>query len=146
MVFVSACLWGKNCKYSGGNNLRNDLKEELKSEEVVLICPECDGGLPTPRPASEICGENGGESVLKGEGKVINCEGEDVTHEFVKGAEYALELALKLKPEKIYLKQGSPSCGCGRIYDGTFKGNCIKGDGVTSALLKNSGFKVFPIE
>ena len=146
MVFVSACLWGENCKYSGGNNLREGLKENLKNEEVVLICPECDGGLPTPRAASEINGENGGESVLNGEGKVINCEGTDVTCEFVKGAKHALELAFKLKPEKIYLKQGSPSCGCGRIYDGTFTGKCVSGNGVTATILINNGFKVVPVE
>lgn len=146
MVLVSKCLWGENCKYNGGNNLREDLKEHLKNEEVVLICPECEGGLPTPRLPSEIeHGKTAGD-VLLGKGRVINSEGHDVTEEFVRGARNILQMAQILKPSAIYLKQGSPSCGCGEVYDGTFSGNIISGDGITARLLKDNGFYVIPKE
>ncbi len=146
MVFVSKCLWGVNCKYTGGNNLRENLKDLLKNEEVILICPECDGGLPTPRHAAEIEKGFDGKDVICGMAKVINCIGEDVTSQFVSGGKMALELALKYKPDKIYLKQGSPSCGCGIIYDGTFTGVKKEGVGVTCAALIENGFDVIAID
>ena len=134
-VFVSACLLGENCKYNGGNNLRESLLKELDGCEIIPVCPEVFGGMSTPRKPSEIQGE-----------KVVNSEGEDVTVQFEKGAKQTLELALEHKPEAIYLKQGSPSCGCGYIYDGTFSGTKIKGDGITAALLKENGFEVISID
>ena len=146
MIFVSKCLWGENCKYSGGNNLREELKRSLAGEEVILVCPECQGGLPTPRPASEIEYGKDGSDIVCGCGKVINSEGEDVSREFLKGAQIVLELAEKYNPEKIYLKQGSPSCGKGRIYDGTFSGKTKEGMGVTAALLEEKGYTVIAVE
>ncbi|MDP4118093.1 MAG: DUF523 domain-containing protein [Bacillota bacterium] len=146
MIFVSGCLWGKNCKYSGGNNLRENLKEKLKGEEIMLICPECLGELPTPRSPSEIEEGFDGENVICGMGKVFSRDGKDVTAEFLKGAEKVLELAKKHNPKAVYLKQGSPSCGFGLIYDGTFTGVKKAGNGITAQLLIDNGFHVIAEE
>ena len=146
MVFVSRCLWGENCKYNGGNNLREKLKEKLSGEKVVLICPECEGGLSIPRAPSEIESGFCGADVINGCGRVLAKSGGDVTEEFLSGAESVLRLAKKLSPEKIYLKQSSPSCGFGRIYDGSFGGVKKAGNGVTAQLLADNGFDIEAIE
>ncbi|MBQ3053645.1 MAG: DUF523 domain-containing protein [Clostridia bacterium] len=146
MVFVSGCLYGENCKYNGGNNLREELKKLLENEEVVLVCPECMGNMTTPRSPSEINFGGNGKMVTEGKGKVISKEGEDVTSFFLKGANEVLRLAKELKPSCIYLKQGSPSCGCGVIYDGTFSSTKKEGVGVTASILLENGFKIIPVE
>ena len=146
MVFVSKCLWGENCKYNGGNNLRKKLQEKLSDEEVVLICPECEGGLSVPRAPSEIESGFCGADVINGSGRVLAKDGNDVTPEFLKGAESVLKLAKKLSPEKIYLKQSSPSCGLGLIYDGSFGGVKKTGNGVTAQLLADNGFNIEAVE
>ena len=109
MILVSACLLGKNCKYNGGNNFCPAVIEFLKDKEYKEICPECMGGLSTPRAPSEIK-----------DGKVFSKTGTDVTKEFIKGAEESLKLAKEYGVSMAILKQGSPSCGYGRIYDGSF--------------------------
>ena len=146
MVFVSRCLWGENCKYNGKNNLRKELKERLSGEEVVLVCPECEGGLSIPRMPSEI--ENGfcGDDVISGKGRVLVKGGGDVTKEFLQGAGSVLMLAKKFRPKKIYLKQSSPSCGFGLIYDGSFEGVKKAGNGVTAQLLSDNGFDIEAVE
>lgn len=134
-ILVSACLLGTNCKYSGGNNYREEVMEYLKDYEIIPICPEQLGGLPTPRPASEIIGD-----------KVINNEGTDVTSNYQKGAEEALKIAKLLGIKKALLKAKSPSCGNGKIYDGTFSGTLIDGDGITTKLLKENNIEVITIK
>lgn len=134
-VMVSACLLGVNCKYNGGNNNNEELLKLLKNKNVIPICPEIYGGLPTPRIPSEI--KNG---------KVINKSNIDVTMQFEKGALETLKLAQKLNVKIAYLKQNSPSCGFGSIYDGTFSGNKIPGDGVTAKLLKENGIKIISVK
>ena len=146
MVFVSKCLWGKNCKYNGGNNLRCELIKELEGEEVILVCPECEGGLPIPRTPSEIEYGKSGADVINGCGRVLAKDGSDVTEEFLCGAKKVLELAEKHRPTKIYLKQSSPSCGFGLIYDGSFGGIKKKGNGVTAQLLSDEGFFVEAVD
>ena len=131
MIFVSGCLVGENCKYNGENNENSRVLDFLKDKEYITICPECMGGLPTPRHPSEIKDD-----------KVINCVGEDVTCFFKRGAEESLKLANSHKPELIILKSKSPSCGLGEIYDGTFSKTLIKGDGITCRLLIDNGYKV----
>ncbi len=131
MIMVSACLTGENCKYNGGNNKNEKVIEFLKGKEYIKICPEVMGSMTTPRPPSEIKGR-----------KVINSLGEDVTEFFLKGAYEALKLAKKYKASLIILKAKSPSCGLGKIYDGSFSGNLTDGDGITAKLLKKNGFKV----
>ena len=133
-LLVSACLLGTDCKYNGGNNALPP--EQLAALEakyrLVPVCPERDGGLPTPRVPSERRGE-----------RVLNREGEDVTEAFRKGAALALEAARKAGCTRALLKERSPSCGSGRIYDGSFSGTLIPGDGVTAALLKEKGLAVY---
>ena len=134
-ILVSACLLGINCKYSGGNNYTDEVMEFLREYEIIPICPEQLGGLPTPRPASEITGN-----------KVMNNEGKDVTINYKNGAEATLKIAKLLGVKKTLLKAKSPSCGNGTIYDGTFSGTLIDGDGITTKLLKENNIEVITIK
>ncbi|HMM05726.1 MAG TPA: DUF523 domain-containing protein [Clostridiales bacterium] len=131
MIIVSACLLGENCKYSGGNNYNEDVIRYLEGKNYLPVCPEIAGGLSSPRPPAEI--QNG---------RVVDKEGKDLTAAFLKGAEVTLSLAKKHAASLCILKANSPSCGCGRIYDGTFRGKRIPGNGKTAALLLQNGFQV----
>lgn len=130
-ILVSACLIGINCKYDGSNNDNERVLEYLKDKEMILICPEVWGGLTTPRDPSEISGD-----------KVISNKGKDVTANFKRGAEETLKLAKKLGIKKALLKAKSPSCGNGKIYDGTFSKIIIDGYGITAKLLKDNGIEI----
>ena len=130
-ILVSACLLGINCKYDGKNNKNDKVLEYLKDKEVIPICPEIMGGLPTPRVPSEIK-----------DNKVITKENIDVTDNFIKGANEVLYLAKLLNVKKALLKAKSPSCGKNEIYDGTFTHTIIKGDGITTRLLKENNIEV----
>lgn len=130
-ILISACLLGVNCKYDGTNNDNEKVNEYIKDKELIIICPEIMGGLTTPREPSEILNE-----------KVISKSGKDVTQNFKRGANETLMLAKKFNVKKALLKAKSPSCGCGLIYDGTFNGKLIKGDGITTELLKKHGIEV----
>ena len=134
-ILVSSCLLGLNCKYDGGNNYSNEIDEFLKDYDVIPICPEIMGGLPTPRVGSERFGD-----------KVITKDGRDVTEQYKKGAEETLFLAKKYDVKKALLKLRSPSCGSEKIYDGTFTHTVIDGDGVTAELLKNNGIEIITIK
>ena len=131
-IIVSACLLGDNCKYNGGNNLKQNIIDDLKDYTIIKICPEVFGGLLIPRIPAEIKGE-----------KVINKEGIDVTTNYMKGAKIALELALKHNAKIAILKQKSPSCGVGKIYDGTFNGIIVDGFGMTSRLFKEYNIELY---
>ena len=130
-ILVSACLLGVNCKYSDGNNYNEKVIDYIKDYEVIPVCPEIMGGLSTPRPPSEIVGD-----------KVMNNIGVDVTNEYTKGAEETLKLAKLFNVKKALLKAKSPSCGKGKIYDGTFTSTLIEGNGVTVDLLESNGIEV----
>ena len=143
-ILVSACLLGVNCRYDGGNSRNENAVKRHKLEEFVPVCPEEAGGLPTPRPPVEIVGGDGND-VLDGKAKVMTADGEDKTEAFLKGAQHALKLAQSQGATRVVLKSKSPSCGCGTIYDGTFSGTLIVGDGVTAALLKRHGIEVISI-
>ena len=134
-IMVSACLLGENCKYNGGNNLSPELVRLQGGHTVIPVCPEVLGGLPTPRIPAEIVN-----------GKVLNRNGDSVDEAFRKGAEKALEMAMKEKPDLIILQSRSPSCGVKEIYDGTFSGRKIPGQGVFAELLKEAGFNVIDVE
>lgn len=108
-----------------------------------MLCPECVAGMPTPRPPCEITGARGGDGVLMGIARVVSAKGEDKTQEYLAGAREALALCLANKVRVAILKNGSPSCGCSQIYDGTFSGKKISGCGVTTSLLAQSGISVF---
>ncbi|WP_032121575.1 DUF523 domain-containing protein [Clostridium amazonitimonense] len=141
MIIVSACLCGLNCKYNGKNNEVIDIIRKLEKEDIIPVCPEQLGGLPTPRDPSEIF--NGtGEEVLKGKGKVISINGEDYTGYFIKGAEETLKIAKLFQVKKAILKSNSPSCGYKKIYNGDFKGILKEGNGVTAQLLLDNEIEV----
>ena len=140
MYLISSCLCGVNCKYSGGNNLNKKCLELLKEGKGILVCPEQLGGLSTPRLPSEIIGK--AESILQGMDKIINKNNIDVTKEFLKGAEETLKIAKLYNIKKAILKDGSPSCGVNYVYDGSFKGKKIKGNGLTAEILIKNGIEV----
>ena len=143
-TLVSACLLGINCRYNGGNNRDDNVIKRHHTDELVPVCPEEAGGLPTPRPVVEIVGGDGND-VLDGKAKVMTADGEDKTEAFLKGAQHALKVAQAQGTTSVIFKSRSPSCGCGNIYDGTFSGTLIAGDGVTAALLKRHGIEVISI-
>ena len=134
-IMVSACLLGENCKYNGGNNRDPELLRLLSGHEVVPVCPEVLGGLPTPRIPAEIVN-----------GTVINRDGASVDDAFRRGAQRALEIATREKPDLIILQSRSPSCGVKEIYDGTFSGNRIPGHGVFAGMALQAGFRVADVE
>lgn len=131
-IMVSACLLGDNVKYNEGNNQNNELIEFLQNHEVFKVCPEVMGGLKVPRIPAEIVND-----------KVINQEGMDVTDNYENGAKKVLKIVQDNNIKIAILKKNSPSCGSNYIYDGTFSHKLIKGDGITTKLLKENGIKVF---
>lgn len=132
-ILVSACLLGLCCRYDGKSKADERVVKLLEREDITLIpvCPEQLGGMETPREPSE----------RRGEG-VRNRLGEDVTAHYQKGAEETLKLARLYGCGRAILKERSPSCGSGQIYDGTFGRTLTQGDGVTAELLKRSGIEV----
>jgi Uncharacterized conserved protein len=141
MILVSACLAGIYSKYNGGTSCVNEIVELISKGEAIPVCPEQLGGCSTPRPPVELYGGSGGE-VLDGRCSAIRKNGEDVSELLIKGAEEVLKIAEMAGAKKAILKARSPSCGCGKIYDGTFTGRIIKGNGVTSELLIRNGIEV----
>ncbi len=142
-ILVSRCLLGHRVRYDGGASGPVDLLEQwIEEGRVVPLCPEVAGGLPTPRAAAEIPGGQGGQ-VLDGIAAVITTDGEDVSAQFLEGARQALELVQKHGIRVAVLKANSPSCGNLLTYDGTFSGVKVSGEGVTAALLKRHGVRVF---
>jgi len=135
MKLCSACLLGIKCRYDGNGKKDKKVIELSRKEALIPVCPEQMGGLATPRESSEI--KNG---------KVFTQSGKNITKNLQRGAEEVLELAELFNIKEAIFKQKSPSCGCGKIYDGAFSGKIIKGDGVTTALLKKNGIKVISEE
>ncbi len=135
MILVSACLLGENCKYTGGNNRSEAVLALLAEGEYVPFCPEQAGGLSTPRLPSEIRN-----------GRVYSVQGDDMTDRFRLGAERALSLCRAEGVTRAILKEGSPSCGCHRIYDGSFTSRTIPGMGVTARLLAEHGIEIMSDE
>lgn len=131
-IIVSACLLGENCKYNGGNNKCDDVIALAEKFEIIPVCPECFGGLPIPRVPSEIK-----------DGRVYSKTGEDLTEAFLSGAEQTLYIAKEANAPCAVLKENSPSCGFGKIYDGTFSGNKIEGNGITAQLLYDNEIQIF---
>lgn len=133
-VLVSACLMGHNCKYNGGNNQNDILIEYLKDKQVVCVCPEITSGLGAPRPCVEIV-----------DGEIRTKEGENYQKEYQKGVDMTLE---SIKGEKIdlcVLMSRSPTCGVNTIYDGTFSGRLVPGQGMLAKALIDSGYNVIDV-
>ncbi len=135
MKLCSACLLGIKCRYDGKSKPNKKVLALAKKEVLIPICPEQLGGLSTPREPSEQRGK-----------EVFTKSGKNVTDNFQNGAKEVLKLAKLFSIKEAILKQRSPSCGSGQIYDGTFSGTIIKGDGVTTALLKSNGIKIISDE
>jgi uncharacterized protein YbbK (DUF523 family) len=144
-ILISACLLGRPVRYDGKGKLLADPQiERWKAEgRLVGYCPEQAGGLPTPRPPAEIEGGMSGDDVLAGHARVLELTGGDVTAEFVEGGKRAVAFAGEQGCTVALLIDGSPSCGSGFIYDGTFSGIRHPGFGVTAALMRRAGIEVF---
>ncbi len=131
-ILVSACLLGARCRYDGGGNAIPELAELMQRCELIPACPEQLGGLPTPRAPSERVGE-----------RILTRDGADVTAAFLRGAAEACALAERFGARIALLKERSPSCGCGSIYDGSFRGRLIPGDGATAEALRARGVEIY---
>ena len=130
-LLVSACLLGENCKYNGGNNYTPLIEALGERFELLPVCPETLGGLSSPREPAERVGD-----------RVLSRSGEDWTVPFRLGAERTLALVRVKGITRAVLKERSPSCGCGAVYDGTFTGTVVSGDGLTAELLKKNGVQI----
>ena len=130
-ILISACLLGVNCRYDGGAKLIDEIDQLTERYNLIPVCPEIYGGLQTPREPAEII-----------DGKVINKKGEDVSENFTRGANETLHLAELYNCKYAILKERSPSCGFGEVYDGTFSGNLVKGNGYTAESLSKNGIKI----
>lgn len=144
-VLVSACLAGRACRFDGSANADDEVARLVAEGRAVLVCPEVDGGLGTPRPPAEIQGGDGAD-VLAGRARVVTAAGADVTDAYVAGARRALKVAEEAGATSAILKSRSPSCGKSGIYDGSFSRVLRDGDGVTAALLSAHGIEVFTNE
>ena len=130
-IAVSACLLGENCKYSGGNNKNEKVLAFIKNKEVIPVCPEVAGGLPTPRIPAELV-----------DGVAVNRKGTNVDKEFQRGVEESLKKLEREDIELVILQPRSPSCGVKQIYDGTFTGTLKEGQGMFARALIEKGYKV----
>ena len=130
-LLISACLLGVRCRYDGAARRMERLEELMRRHVLVPVCPEVLGGLPTPRPPSELR-----------EGRVVTRDGQDVTEAFQAGAQTALAVARAAGCHCALLKERSPSCGCAGVYDGTFSGRLCEGHGVGAALVRRAGIRV----
>lgn len=135
MKIVSACLAGIHCRFDCKAKTRPEIEELVRNGEALPVCPEQLGGLSTPRKPAERVGD-----------KILAIDGTDVTAEYKRGAEEAFRIAQLSGANEALLKSKSPMCGTNRIYDGTFSGTTINGDGVFAELLKKHGIKVSEID
>lgn len=133
-IAVSACLLGINCKYNGGNNYNKKVVALACDNEIIPVCPEVLGELPTPREPSEIV-----------DGEVKHKNGESVDDKFQKGAAAALDIVKKNNVELVVLQSRSPSCGINEVYDGTFSKRLIPGEGVFARLLRENNIRTVDV-
>ncbi len=143
-ILISACLLGEKTRYDGrANTLDHPLIHKWRQQgRLILVCPESEGGLPTPRPVAEIVG-HGAAQVLSGEARVINLLQRDVSDFFLQGAQIALQRAEEYKIKAALFKEKSPSCGVRFIYNGCLNGTLVRGRGVTTVLLAQNNIQVF---
>ena len=134
-IAVSACLMGENCKYNGGNNLNQRVIDFIGDKEYIKICPEVLAGLGTPRVPIEIVN-----------GEVISRDGVNVDKEIREAVEKILAMLKKEEIECVILKSRSPTCGVKEVYDGTFSGRLIKGEGTLAEALRKAGYRVIDCE
>lgn len=144
-VLVSACLLGEAVRFDGGDKRCADtvLQRWQREGRVLSVCPEVAGGLPVPRPRAELAPGADADQVLAGEAKALDSQGRDVTVFLLRGAEEALARARSRRVRVAVLKEGSPSCGTGIGFDGTFTDTRVPRQGVTATLLRQAGVQVF---
>lgn len=138
MMLVSACLAGVDCRYDGENALSREVESLVRKKSAIPVCPEQLGEISTPREPAEIVGGDG-RDVLEGRARVQTRGGEDVTQQYIRGAEKVLKIAKMVGVKKVILKRNSPACGFGEIYH---NGRLVKGNGVCAALLIKHGIEV----
>ncbi|TDO02788.1 DUF523 domain-containing protein [Sunxiuqinia elliptica] len=136
MYLISSCLVGINCRYNGGSSCYPKLEELLKKGEAIAVCPEVLGNLPIPRDPCEI-------QANKGQLSVCTKNGRDYTNAFRQGAQKTLDICQTTGVTQAILQSRSPSCGSGQIYDGSFTGKLIDGNGLTAELLQYNGVSVY---
>jgi uncharacterized protein YbbK (DUF523 family) len=141
VILVSACLLGEKCRYDGGHSFCKRVEALKSSNRLVPVCPEVLGGLSIPRKPCEIVGGDG-KAVWEGGARVISADGTDYTQAFCDGALKSLSCCRTYGAQKAILKSGSPACGLGRIYDGSFTGTKRAGNGVLAELLIQNGILV----
>jgi len=142
LLLVSACLLGAPVAYDGGGRCLEELLPFGARGRVIPVCPEVAGGLPIPRPSAEIVGGSGAD-VLGGRARIVAVDGADVTESYLRGAEIALAVAERHGCTVALLRERSPSCGVHRIYNGTHSHRQKPGEGVTTALLRQNGVRVY---
>lgn len=128
-VVVSACLLGRKCKYNGGDNGNEAVKDFVKGKEILTLCPEMAAGLGAPRAPVEIK-----------EGRIVTKEGEDKTALYQNGVDHSMEKVMAFDPDLCILKSKSPTCGIHCIYDGSFSGKLMPGSGLWAKALKDAGY------
>lgn len=131
-ILISACLLGISCRYDGKSKPMENIKELMEKYELIPVCGEILGGLPTPRVPAEIIGES-----------VITKDGTDVTYEYMRGALEVLRIGKLYGCKKAILKERSPSCGSGIIYSGKFDNTFKEGWGKTAETLRDCGFEIY---
>ena len=143
-VLVSACLAGVHSRYDGACNFNKALIQRLELEGCVIVpvCPEQLGGLPTPRSPAEIVGGEG-RDVLEGNAGLINEDGENVTENYIRGAQEVARLARMLGVKRAYLKSKSPACGVDGIKR---SGRIVGGMGVCAERLVRMGVEVVEVD
>lgn len=132
---ISSCLLGVNCRYDGKDSKSEELVKLFHEGRAMPVCPEVLGQLDTPRNPAEIVPTESGK-------RVIDNEGNDLTTEFEVGARAALSIARIFNADTAILKSNSPSCGCRKVYDGSFSGTLTDGEGITAELFRLNGIKV----
>jgi len=145
LILISSCLLGCPVRYDGRSAPCDDpiLLAWHQEGRLVPLCPEEEGGLPTPRPPAEIEGARGGPAVIQGRARVLDAARQDHTPAFLTGAQRTLALCRALGISIAVLKDGSPSCGSALLHDGSFTGRKVPGEGATTALLRAEGIQVF---
>ena len=143
MVAISSCITGIRCRYNSKDSYNPSLMESV-NDNYIAVCPETLAGFEIPRAACEIAGGSG-EDVLRGTARIIDKNGVDITEPMIQGAEKALKICLENNITKAYLQSNSPTCGFGKIHDGSFSGTLRSGNGIFSALLIQHGIEVVEV-
>ena len=145
MILISGCLCGVKCRYDGKSQPSREACAMVERGEALPFCPEVLGGMVRPHAPAEIVGGTA-RDVLEGKARVMTQDGQDVTREFIRGAERAYALCLRHGVQQVYLKTKSPSCGAEAVYDGTFSRRLVPGRGIAAEYLAQRGIQVLPMD